>query len=221
MEAIILVGGFGTRLADVIKDVPKPMAPIRGVPFLTFILKHLKKYGYKRVILAIGYLGNQIIDHYGENFEGIEIAYSIESKPLGTGGSIIQALKFTSGEYVLVLNGDTFFDVNLIDLKRPKDILIIAKYLKDTSRYGRLEIKDNKVVGYHKPNEKTSGFINGGIYYLSRSVFDNFELPLVFSFENDFLFNYCDRLDVEYLLSDGYFIDIGIPSDYDRAKREL
>ena len=109
MEAIILAGGFGTRLQSVVKDVPKPMADINGRPFLEYILVFLAKNCFTKVILSVGYKKESIINHFGSSFCGMNISYCIEDEPLGTGGAIKKAFDYVDGQNVLVLNGDTFF----------------------------------------------------------------------------------------------------------------
>ncbi|RYD05686.1 hypothetical protein N752_07255 [Desulforamulus aquiferis] len=113
MEAIVLVGGLGTRLKTIVSEVPKPMAAIGGYPFLTYLLEYLSKYNIKKVILATGYMHEKIMDYYGYRYGGIVIDYSIEYEPLGTGGAIKKALENVSEKDVFILNGDSFFDINL------------------------------------------------------------------------------------------------------------
>ena len=116
-SAIILAGGFGTRLKKVVSDVPKPMAKINKEPFLSLLIKYLKKQNIKKVILSVGYKKERIINFYKNNFEGVEILYSIEETPLKTGGAIKKALNYVKEKEVFVLNGDTFFDIDLNDMK--------------------------------------------------------------------------------------------------------
>ena len=112
-EAIILAGGLGTRLRSEVSDVPKPMAPIAGRPFLEFVLTQLIQQGFERVILSVGYKSECIIDHFGDSWGPISLAYCIEDSPLGTGGAMSKAFHLVKGERALVLNGDTpqMFDV--------------------------------------------------------------------------------------------------------------
>src|SRR5687767_6830266 len=111
--AVILAGGFGTRLKTVIADLPKPMAPINENPFLDYQFQFLKHHGIKKVILSIGHMAEKIQEYYKNNFQGIDISYVIENTPLGTGGGIRLALKSSGSREVFVLNGDSFFDVDL------------------------------------------------------------------------------------------------------------
>ena len=115
-EAIVLAGGFGTRLAHIVSDVPKPMAPVCGRPFLRFILDDLQKKGVERIILATGYKRECIEEFFGTHYRGMEIVYSPEDTPLGTGGAIKRALSLCREDWVAVLNGDTYFDVDFSTL---------------------------------------------------------------------------------------------------------
>ena len=112
MEAIILAGGFGTRLQSVVHDVPKPMAPVADKPFLAYLLDQLDRQGCTHAILAVGYKKEVIQNFFGSNYKGISLSYSVEDKPLLTGGALKKALKQATEDAVLVLNGDTFFDVD-------------------------------------------------------------------------------------------------------------
>ena len=112
-ETIILAGGFGTRLQGVVKDLPKPMAPVNGRPFLTYILDYLIDYEYQRAVLSVGYLHEKIVDYFGKKYKTLEIDYAVEEEPLGTGGGILLAMSKCTTENVLVINGDTMFKVDL------------------------------------------------------------------------------------------------------------
>ncbi len=111
MEAIVLCGGKGTRLKSIVRDIPKPMADIHGKPFLEYLLDYLSIYGFSTVVLAVSYRYEIIQNHFGQSHKSISLIYSVEDKPLGTGGAIKQALSFTSGEHVFVLNGDSYNDL--------------------------------------------------------------------------------------------------------------
>ena len=118
MEAIVLAGGFGTRLATRLGGVPKPMALVAGRPFLEILLTQLQRAGCTRVVLSVGHLHSVIQDHFGASFLGMRVDYAIESVPLGTGGAIRLALKQIREESVLVLNGDTFLQADYADMMR-------------------------------------------------------------------------------------------------------
>ncbi|EPN4754006.1 D-glycero-D-manno-heptose 1-phosphate guanosyltransferase [Campylobacter jejuni] len=214
MQAIILCGGLGTRLKSVIKDVPKPMAPINDKPFLEFIFEYLKKQGIKEVILAVSYKYEVIQEYFKDEFLGIKIKYSIEKEPLGTGGAIKEALKFIKNE-AYVLNGDTFFDIDLSKLKLNRSKICLAlKQMNDFDRYGMINIdKHGLVISFEEKVFKKQGLINGGIYLLTKDIFNDFALQEKFSFEEFLQENY-KKLKARACIFDDYFIDIGVPEDY-------
>jgi len=219
MTAIILAGGLGTRLRSVIKHLPKCMAPINGIPFLSFILKKLSLSGFKVVILAVGYMKEVIIDTYKSKFENIEIHYSIEEEPLGTGGAILKAVKLVKDDYFFVLNGDTYFDVDLkIMFNYKSDFLLASKKMNDVSRYGNLIIENNIIKSFGEKGSFGEGFINGGVYLIYKDFLKTFTFPLKLSFEKDFLEKYVALGLFHNLTFDNLFIDIGIPSDFELAQ---
>ncbi|MBC7204204.1 MAG: NTP transferase domain-containing protein, partial [Pusillimonas sp.] len=142
MEAIILAGGFGTRLRTVVPDLPKPMARVAGKPFLEILLKSLAQKGFKRVVLSLGYKANVIVSHFGNEFQGLTLKHAVEEHPLGTGGAIRLALSHCMNDRVFVFNGDTFLDLEceLVEQlwQRNHRPIIVGRTVPDTSRYGRL-----------------------------------------------------------------------------------
>lgn len=226
-EAIILAGGLGTRLRSIVKDVPKPMADINGKPFLEYIFHYLKYFNITKIILAVGYKADIIKNHFGNNFNGISIIYSEEKELLGTGGAIKQAIKFSEGNDVLILNGDTFFDVDLnkayqFHKQKHSNLTILLKQMIDVQRYGIIEIdENNKIKRFLEKYQRDNGYINGGIYLLNKKIFLSLDLPVKFSFEKDFLEKYYQLSDFYGFISDSYFIDIGVPEDYERAKKDF
>ncbi|MDL0105753.1 D-glycero-D-manno-heptose 1-phosphate guanosyltransferase [Campylobacter vicugnae] len=214
-EAIILCGGLGTRLRSVISDVPKPMAPIKNKPFLAFVLEYLKKQNISRVVLAVSYKYEIIQEYFGNSYLGMQILYSIEKEPLGTGGAILEALNLINSNSCYVLNGDTFFDVNLDRLKLDNsDICVALKPMKNFDRYGSVDIDNNSYISAFNEKKFTSnGLINGGVYLIKKNIFNSFNLPNKFSFEEFFQENFL-IFNAKATVFDDYFIDIGIPQDY-------
>lgn len=214
-EAIILCGGLGTRLRSVISDVPKPMAPINNKPFLAFVLEYLKKQNISRVVLAVSYKYEIIQEYFGNSCLGMQILYSIEKEPLGTGGAILEALNLINSDSCYVLNGDTFFDVNLDRLKLDNsDICVALKPMKNFDRYGSVDIDNNSYISAFNEKKFTSnGLINGGVYLIKKNIFNSFNLPNKFSFEEFFQENFL-IFNAKATVFDDYFIDIGIPQDY-------
>lgn len=227
-EAIILAGGFGTRLQGVVKDVPKPMAPVNGRPFLTYILDYLIEYQYNSVVLSVGYLHEKIEEFFGSQYKSLQIKYAVETEPLGTGGGIAYALSFCTNENVLVLNGDTLFKADLLSLEQFHTqhhslLSIILRHVADTSRYGSVTISESgRILRFtEKNNASGEGTINGGIYMINNELIKKLDLPAKFSFEKDLMEKYVETLPFYAQCSSNYFIDIGIPEDYARAQIEL
>lgn len=223
MEAIILAGGKGTRLKSVIQDIPKPMAPIDGEPFLKYILKYLQKNNIERVILSVGYKWNVIQEYFGDKFENIEIVYSIEDEPLGTGGAIKKAMAKVVNRQVFIINGDTFFNVDLeaLTLKDDSKLILSLKEMRNFDRYGCVESNnENFVLSFTEKKYKKTGNINGGIYLASKNIFDDYNLEEKFSFEK-FMEDNFQKLKITIKVFENYFIDIGIPEDYTKAQNEI
>lgn len=227
--AIILAGGFGTRLQSVVADVPKPMAPINGEPFLNFQLRYLKHFGIKNIILSTGYLSEKISEYYKNNFNGLTIFYSHESSPMGTGGGIRMAFDKTSEEDVMVLNGDSFFDVNIEQLFIMHKIAnspasLALRKVEDASRYGTIiKNAESRITSFkEKDGVINKGIINGGVYILNKKKFlENTPANKNFSIEKDFFETQLTNLAIYGFEFNGYFIDIGIPHDYLKAQHDF
>lgn len=225
-EAIILAGGFGTRLASVV-DVPKPMAPINDIPFLEYILNYLAKHHITKIHLAVGYKYQVIVDYFGDNYKGLELNYVIEDTPLGTGGAVKQALEKVTSDEVFIINGDTFFDVDLTQMDsqfiaNKATVSLALKPMKNFDRYGVVEVDStNKILAFKEKQHCESGAINGGIYLLKTNIFEGLDFPEQFSLEQDYFDVYCSQTNFFGFISDTYFIDIGIPTDYAKAQEEL
>lgn len=226
MEAVILAGGLGTRLREIVADAPKSMAQVCGRPFLSYLLDQLQALGIKKVVLATGYRHALLADHFGSSYGNISLAYSVESEPLGTGGAIAKALQLCTSENVLVLNGDTFFAVEFKEmmachLRLQADISVALKEMVSFDRYGSVTMECGRIVAFHEKKMCDRGYINGGVYIVRKSLFTGLGFPERFSFEEDFLGKYLHSFMVAGFKSDGYFIDIGIPEDYARAGRDF
>ena len=208
-------------------DVPKCMAPINGVPFLKFILDDLQKQGITRFIFSLGYKSESIIDFVEEKYAALEKIYVIEKEPLGTGGAIKAACKKVTGKNVFVLNGDTLFAVNLKTLgafhtEQQPACTLALKPMTEFSRYGAVEIDNNNAItAFHEKKFCVKGMINGGVYALDAEQFLKEVLPEKFSFEKDYLEANIANHKLYGIAFDSYFIDIGIPEDYERANKEL
>lgn len=225
IEAIILAGGEGTRLRPVVADVPKPMAEVAGRPFLWWLLTRLSRHKVERVILSVWYKAEVIQDYFGNAFNGMEIEYSVESEPLGTGGAIRLALEQAGQERVVVLNGDTYTDVNVGQLlarleMSGVDLCIAVVHLNDVARYGSvvMDEKKDRIIGFDEKRGSSAGYINAGIYGLRRDIFVKHPVPEKFSFERDFLTKQIAVLQPIAFRSVQALIDIGVPEDYALAQ---
>lgn len=226
MEAIILAGGLGTRLASRLSGVPKPMAPIAGRPFLEILLNQLKEAGCTRVLLSVGHLHAVIRDHFGQSYGGMRIDYAAEELPLGTGGAIRNALALAREDAVLVLNGDTFLDADyaaMMRFHRAEDaaMTMAVAWQDDVARYGGVVVTDRRVVGFQEKGQSQAGWINAGAYVLNRDFEWPAELESRFSFEKQVLTPQVSELRPAAFIVSGYFLDIGVPEDFDRAQTEL
>jgi D-glycero-alpha-D-manno-heptose 1-phosphate guanylyltransferase len=225
MEAIVLVGGLGTRLKGVLHGVPKPMAPIGGVPFLQRLLVCLRREGYHRIIFASGYLHDVIAGHFGRSFAGMEVDYSLEKTPLGTGGAVqLAAWKCTQGE-VSILNGDTFVNVEHARMRaehraRRSLFTIALRWVPDVSRYGEVNVHDGKVTRFCEKSLSGEGWINAGVYTADVGLLRNLHQKESFSMERDILPSLAQQQRLDAFFTSGYFIDIGIPEDLQRAQAE-
>jgi D-glycero-alpha-D-manno-heptose 1-phosphate guanylyltransferase len=226
MKAVILAGGLGTRLRERIVDLPKPMIPISGRPFLEYVLDRLVKGGVREVTLSVGYRAESIQSHFGTNYRGATLRYTVEAEPLGTGGAIVLALRGHNDDPVLVLNGDTLLALDYSALvhwyeQNPTPVAIVLKKVPDVSRFGSVTMVNGRVTGFIEKGQTGSGLINAGVYIVCPKVFSKFKISEKFSFEMDFMQRYCSMLQPRAYITSAYFIDIGIPEDFDRAQREL
>ena len=172
-QAVILAGGFGTRLSHIVSDVPKPMAPINDIPFLEYIIKQLQSQGFDNFLFLTGYKSEIIENHFKDLKNSVFIK---EESALGTGGAILNAFNQLYDDF-FVINGDTFFDIDfsiLEDFGKDKPCTIALRYTNNIQRYGFVDIDDNfKIISFvekgNLPKNRIDGYINGGIYYLKKS----------------------------------------------------
>ena len=225
MEAVVLAGGLGTRLRQVVPDCPKPMAPVAGRPFLEILLRSLAQKGFDRVVMSLGFMSDTIVNHFGKEFVGMELGYDIEASPLGTGGAIRHAMSKCRQDHVFVFNGDTYLDLEVLDLEAQwqaqRKPIVVAREVEDTSRYGRLEIANGRLIKFAEKSVGGSGVINAGCYVFPIDLFTGWSSDGPFSIESDYLAKQVAVKEIGVFISQGQFIDIGIPSDYERAQTEL
>lgn len=224
MQAIVLAGGLGTRLRGVVPDLSKPMAPVAGRPFLAWVLDALVDAGFERVVLAVGYRHEAIRDHFGAAYRGLPLAYSVEHRPLGTGGAIRLAAQSPARDPWFVLNGDTFVELDhraMLDLHRRggERMTLAVCRVPDAGRYGAVEIEAGHVCRFREKGIAGPGAINAGTYLLSPQVVETIPTGEVFSFEQQLLMPRVGELRPAAFETAGLFIDIGVPDDYARAQQ--
>lgn len=227
-EAIILAGGFGTRLQKVVHDTPKPMAQINGRPFLEYQINYLKNFGIEHVILSVGYLSEQIIKYFKNSFDGVEIDYAIENTPLGTGGGIKLAFEKIKSQEAIVVNGDTLFDINLKEFYhkhkyKDSNFSLALRNVSEVKRYGNVVTDDNnRILRFAEKGAFAGrGIINGGTYIINANFFNTIGFPDKFSLETDVFERYCSTYSFFGFEFEDYFLDIGIPEDYKKAQDEF
>lgn len=228
MQAVILTGGFGTRLREVVSGVPKGMADVGGQPFLEYQVRFLQANGVKEVVFCLGYLADQIKEYFGDGLSlGLRVRYSVEPKPLGTAGAIKYAEKLLD-PWFIVLNGDTYVDANVAEvvnfhLQTGASLTLLLVSIGDTAAYGRVEIDSyGKIVGFREKGLAGPGLINAGLYVMEKELLKYIPEGQTYSLEKEFLPGLLrDGISVYGFIHHGYFIDIGTPENYARAQEEL
>jgi len=223
MEAIILAGGLGTRLRSRLTDLPKSMAPVGRRPFLAHLLDRMVTGGYERVLLSVGYRREAILETFGSEYKGVPLHYVVEEEPLGTGGAIRLALADVRGESALVINGDTYLDLDgagmaALHTRTGSEMTIAVTEVEDMARYGGVVIDGERVTGFIEKGQQGNGWINAGAYMLRRDFPWPPGLAPKFSFENDVLVPFVGELQPVVFRHHGTFLDIGVPEDLDRAQ---
>lgn len=222
-EAIVLAGGLGTRLRGVVDDVPKALAPVAGRPFLAWLLDALAAQGLCRVVLATGYLGEQVEAALGKDWQGMSLEYSREAEPLGTGGAIALAMRHIAGDACFVLNGDTWLELDYAAFDRAVNnaaarLGVALASVPSVARYGAARLEGNRVTRFDEKGALGAGFINAGVYWLRRSLLEDRSSSAAFSFEREVLMSAVLREPVIGYTDTRNFIDIGVPEDYLRAQ---
>ena len=222
---IILCGGLGTRLREVVSDRPKAMALINDRPFLDYQIAWLKSKGISEIILAVGFKSDQIVDYFGDGKSyGVNIKYSYEDSPLGTGGAILSAMEMHKLGHCVVVNGDSFLDIDLESLEKlylgqNANLCMTCHFVDKADRYGVVEFdQHNRLLGFSEKKILDSpAWINSGIYMLNHSIFDGFDSNSQFSFETDVLNKSSKQSYYVFQCWDKPFIDIGTPESFQVA----
>ncbi|HSF44621.1 MAG TPA: HAD-IIIA family hydrolase [Chitinophagaceae bacterium] len=226
-EIMILAGGSGTRIQEKLPGLPKALAPIGDKTFIDHLIHLYVSKGIERFVFCLGEYKDQLIKHIEINYPRINKAFVCESQPLGTGGAVKNALAHCRDNNILIVNGDTYFPIDLESAatfhdQTQAECTLVLKPSKDLSRFGKIKIGDNgRVTQFLEKAGTGEGLINGGTYLLNKQAFLQHQLPDIFSFEKEYLEKYFDRARIFGLSQDVYFIDIGIPEDLARAQTEL
>ena len=220
LNVLILAGGLGSRLRSVVSDVPKPLAPINGKPYLTYLLHYLSRFGIRRAMISTGYMAEKIEQGLGKHCEGIDLIYSREEYPLGTGGAVALALKKIHNSHIMIMNGDSFvcFDpvklyIDFLMNDPEQNGVILGANVKDASRYGALDIAPNGCLeGFQEKGNTNVGMINAGVYLFSTRML-NTTLPetSVFSLEKDYFPNLIAERRLFVSGTECELLDIGLP----------
>lgn len=230
MEVIILAGGQGTRLRSVVQDIPKCLAPVAGRPFLGYMLDYLSAYPVDHVVFSVGYLKEQVMSYVQAHSWPFSYDFAVEDTPLGTGGGIRLALEKCHGERVFVFNGDTFFPLPLDAVPFAGPVTVALKPMKAFSRYGAVTVipsgrsesrVSHTITAFREKAYCEEGLINAGVYAIDRTKLHLEALPARFSFEKDVLEPMAAARELQGWPVESYFIDIGIPEDYDKAQWEI
>ncbi|HYV97774.1 MAG TPA: nucleotidyltransferase family protein [Gemmatimonadaceae bacterium] len=221
----ILAGGLGTRLRAVVADRPKALAPVNGRPFLAWLLSQAQGAGVPHAVVCTGHLGDQIESAFGTSFDGMSLTYSREPAPLGTGGALRRALPMLRSDPVLVVNGDSYCNADLRDFarahdRRHADVSIMVTSVADAGRFGSVTLgANNRVQGFEeKVAGRGKGWINAGLYLISRPLIERIPVGPAVSLERDAFPRWLGDQFFAYR-SAGPFIDIGTPESYADAEK--
>lgn len=225
-EVIILAGGRGTRLRSVVADVPKPLAPVAGRPFLAYLLDYYARAGFRRAVLSTGYMAEAIAGFAGERWQEMEIVHAVEPTSLGTGGAIKFAAAHLRGDSAFIANGDTWlaYDpqaLRAMTLEAGGWLGVALASVPDVARYGAVRMDGHKVASFEEKGRSGPGLINGGVYYATSSVLERMPAKESFSFENELLRPLTEAGQVVGYCRTQEFIDIGIPEDYHKAQAQF
>lgn len=224
LTAAILAGGLGTRLRPALNSIPKVLAPVNGRPFITFLLNQLARAGIARAVLLTGYQADQVFRALGDRYGGVALSYSVETSPLGTAGALRHALAEFKTDSVLLLNGDSYCDVDLSRMAATHrcshaEMTMALIRVANTQRFGRVETTANGKITHfgEKPMDAGHGWINGGVYVLARSLIAEISAKRELSLERDLLPEWVNSKRCRGYKTSGRFLDIGTPSSYAAA----
>ncbi|HLO82939.1 MAG TPA: sugar phosphate nucleotidyltransferase [Chitinophagaceae bacterium] len=226
-ELMILAGGSGTRIRNLIPGLPKILAPVGNRPFIDYLIRYYTLQGIDRFVFCLGELSELVMNHLEKHYPEIEKIYVSEDHSLGTGGAIKNGLAQCRDNTVLVINGDTYYAIQTEKAAAfhhmcGAECTMILKPMDEVSRYGNVELNgDYSIKAFSEKGKSGPGLINGGAYLLNRRLFLENEYPASFSFEKLYLEQGIGGRRIFGVKQDGFFIDIGTPEDYERAQTEI
>jgi len=228
-DVIILCGGAGLRLRSLVGDLPKAMANVAGRPFLELLIRQLRRYGFRRVVLAVGYGRELVRWHFGDGKFDVRIEYSAESSPLGTGGALRKALDLVESEYVLIMNGDSYTNADLaafvaasLESKVDASMLVVPADGRDDCGTVLLDEKGALLRFEEKEDSPDAPHLNSGVYLMSRQLLHEIPLGTEVSLERELLGRWLrEGKNIKGFVSDGRCIDIGTPERYCSAQKAL
>lgn len=226
-EAIVLAGGLGTRLREAVPDLPKCMAPVNGRPFIAYVIRHLSQQGISHFIFSLGYKSALFLDFLSTELPAGSYDIVVEDEPLGTGGAIQYAAHKARQDDFVVVNGDSIFQTDIQEqaafhFVRQSCCTLALKAMQNVSRYGTVELTaEGSICHFREKQFFEKGLINAGVYLINKACLLSKGLPDKYSFETDFLQRFYTEGNIYGIEQAGYFIDIGIPEDYQRAQTEL
>lgn len=221
---VILAGGLGSRLRLSVTDRPKVMAEVKGRPFISYLLDQLYKAGITKIVISTGYMADFIERTLGDSYKGLDIIYSRENKPLGTGGALKLAGQYMNGGYALVMNGDSFVEYDVQRflswhvMKRASVSMVLA-WVDNVNRFGSIKVnaEDDVNCFVEKGNMSGSGLINAGVYLMKQETVDTIPDETPFSLEKQFFPYLVGRGLYGYKTSER-FIDIGTPESFAKVQ---
>lgn len=223
ITAVILAGGLGTRLRSVISRKPKVIAEVNNRPFIFYLLKQLDDFGLDKVVICTGYKSEAVKKEIGNKYNNLDIIYSVEEKPLGTGGALRLAMPLINTPRALIMNGDSYLDIKLNVFvewaqRNKSEVALCLLKMKDTKRFGRVVLKDEyRIKSFEEKNQNnTPGYINAGIYFLDKELLTTMPINEFCSIERDLFPNWLDKNCHGYIF-DNKFLDIGTPESYKQA----
>lgn len=227
IPALILAGGLGTRLQSVVPGKPKALAEVSGRPFVYFLLDHLIEQGFRTIVLCTGFLAGQVRDSLGVSYRGAVLHYSEEHSPMGTAGALRLAADWIGAEGAAVLNGDSFCDVNLAELRerhsgKKAAATLALSWQQDTTRFGRVELDEEaRIVRFReKDSAGEPGWINAGVYWMNKSFVSSIPEGRKISLEQEVFPAWIGR-GLYGAPTQSAVWDIGVPEAYALAQREF